>query len=111
MKIVPVVLDSTYGRAAAGISAVLTRADGLSWEPLAQAESGQRGCIEEWRGLDLGHGSYRITFNCNVYFSSLGELAAYPEASVSFSSRAELETLWIRLTLSPFSYTVNFAIC
>ncbi len=111
MKIVPMVLDSTYGRAAAGISAQLTRADGPRWEPLAKAESGAHGDIEEWRELDLDHGSYRITFDCDMYFSSLGELAAYPDASVSFSSRGGLDTLWIRLALSPFSYTVNFATC
>ena len=111
MKIVSKVLDSTYGRAAVGVSALLTRADGIRWEPLTQAQSGPHGCIEEWKEMDLGNGSYRIIFNCDVYFSSLGELAAYPEVSITFCSRGELDTLWIWLALSPYSYTVNFATC
>ena len=83
----------------------------MRWEPLNQAQSGQYGCIEEWKGLDLGRGSYRIIFNSDVYFSSLGELAAYPEVGVTFFARGELDTLWIWLALSPYSYTVSFAIC
>lgn len=109
MRIIPRVLDSTYGRAAVGVSAILTRADGVDWEPLAKAESGRFGCFEEWLRLNLARGFYRISFDCGSYFSSLGELGAYPEVCISFRLREEFETLSIRLDLSPYSYTVHFA--
>jgi len=109
MRIIPRVLDSTYGRAAVGVSAILARADGADWEPLAKAESGRFGCFEEWLRLNLARGFYRISFDCGSYFSSLGELGAYPEVGISFRLREEFETLSIRLDLSPYSYTVHFA--
>ena len=56
-------------------------------------------------------GFYRISFYCGSYFSSLGELAAYPEVGISFRLREEFEILSIRVALSPYSYTVHFATC
>jgi 5-hydroxyisourate hydrolase len=104
MRIVAQVLDGTYGKPAAGVPALLTRASGDDWIVVAQAETNIDGLIEDWNSWRLERGLYRITFDCDSYFAVLGGNAAYPEVMVTF--RVLNETLvHVQLTLAPCSYS------
>jgi 5-hydroxyisourate hydrolase len=108
MNISTHVLDGTYGKAAAGVRAYLARADGVDWITIGSAETNTDGYIEEWRSRRLRHGLYRMVFDSDEYFASLGGMPAYPEVTVIFRVTSEARTLLVQITLSPNSYSAYF---
>jgi 5-hydroxyisourate hydrolase len=108
MKITTEVLDNTYGQSAAGVRARLERAGGNDWITVAVAETNRQGCVEDWDSWRLEPGLYRIVFDSDGYFASLGAAAAYPEVVVMFRIVDALHTFQIRVNLSPYSYSTYF---
>jgi 5-hydroxyisourate hydrolase len=102
-------LDSVYGRSAAGVKARLERANHSGWQVQAEAETDGEGCVGAWRGLAFTRGLYRIDFDSDRYFVSLGISAAYPEISVKFRMQDDGDPHDIQakivLLLSPFAYS------
>jgi 5-hydroxyisourate hydrolase len=108
MTITTQVQDSVYGHPAAGVRARLERADGTDWTTISDAEANSEGSVEDWDSRRLERGLYRIVFDSDGYFASLGVATAYPEVVVIFRILDELHTFQVQVNLSPYSYSTYF---
>ena len=108
VRIVTQVLDGTHGKTAVGVRARLSRASGNNWSTVADAETGNDGCIEEWHTWHLERGLYRIVFDSDGYFAKLGATTAYPEIVVVFRTENESHLFQVQVTLAPYSYSTYF---
>jgi 5-hydroxyisourate hydrolase len=108
MKILVQVLDGTYGKPAVGVRASLARVNGNGSEILAEAETDQQGCIDDWDRQQLERGIYRAVLDTDRYFASLGAASAYPEVSVIFRMHEESSAFQVQVTLAPSSYSTYF---
>lgn len=105
MKIRTQVLDGTYGKPAAGVSARLEHAaSGNGWVAIREAETDESGCIEDWDGWRLEHGVYRLVFDSDSHFARLGTATAYPEVIIIFRIQDESQDFQVQVTLTPYSY-------
>lgn len=102
------VLDVVYGRSAAGVRARLERPAGEGWTVAARAETDGEGRILDWLDEKLEQGAYRIVFDSDSYFASLGISAAYPEINVLFRVQDESDSCQIQVQLAPYSYSMLF---
>ncbi|MEO3867457.1 hydroxyisourate hydrolase [Nonomuraea sp. B12E4] len=105
-------LDSVYGRSAAGIRARLEHAGLSGWRVQAEAETDEDGYVKAWRERAFARGLYRIIFDSDRYFVTLGLSAAYPEISVMFrmqdDSGPDEIRIRLQLLLSPHAYSTYF---
>jgi 5-hydroxyisourate hydrolase len=101
-------LDVVYGRSAAGVRARLEQPAGDGWRVVAHAETDVEGRILDWLDGKLEQGAYRIVFDSDSYFASLGISAAYPEINVLFRVQDESDTCQIQVQLAPYSYSTFF---
>ncbi|HEY6309508.1 MAG TPA: hydroxyisourate hydrolase [Streptosporangiaceae bacterium] len=108
MRITTHVLDGTYGQSAAGVHAYLERASGNGWVTVCDVETDSEGCIEDWGSRQLERGLYRIVFDSDRYFATLGAITAYPEVVVIFRIPSESRAFQVQVTLSPYSYSTHF---
>jgi 5-hydroxyisourate hydrolase len=108
MRITTHVLDGTHGQSAVGVQACLERATGQGWVMICDAETDGNGCIENWDGGRLERGLYRIVFDSDRYFTTLGSVTAYPEIVVIFRMPGESSAFQVDITLSPYSYSTYF---
>jgi 5-hydroxyisourate hydrolase len=108
MRITAHVLDGTYGQSAAGVRAYLERSSGNGWVTVCAAQTDSGGCIEDWDSRQLGRGLYRIVFDSDRYFATLGTITAYPEIVVIFRMPSESRSFQVHVTLSPYSYSTYF---
>jgi 5-hydroxyisourate hydrolase len=105
MRIATHVLDGTYGRSAVGVRASLERSSGNGWAVIRIAETNDEGRIEKWDNCHLERGLYRLVFDSDSYFSTLGTNTAYPEVVVIFRMPDESSSFQVHVTLSPYSYS------
>ena len=105
MRITTRVLDGTYGRSAAGVHAYLDRASRNGWVTVCEADTNSEGRIEDWDSRQLDRGLYRMVFDGDRYFATLGAITAYPEVVVIFRMPSESHTFQVQVTLSPYSYS------
>jgi 5-hydroxyisourate hydrolase len=109
MRIHTQVLDGTYGKPAAGVSATLSRAaSDNGWSTVGLAETDDDGRIADWDGWRLEQGLYRIVFDSDSHFAKLGVATAYPEITVIFRIQDESQDFQVQITLSPYSYSTYF---
>ena len=101
-------LDVVHGRSAAGIRARLEQQVGRHWRLISQAETDGEGHILDWLDDKLEQGAYRIVFDSDSYFASLGMSAAYPESTVLFRVQDEADNCQIQVLLAPYSYSMFF---
>jgi 5-hydroxyisourate hydrolase len=100
------ILDATYGKAATGVRARLTRAGDSDWITVGNAETNSDGCIEDWQDRTLPSGLYRIICDSKSYFAMLGGMPMYMEVALLFRITDEPITLHVLLILSPNFYSV-----
>jgi len=102
------VLDTSRGRPAAGVDAVLARrtADG-GWKEIGRGTTDDDGRIAAVlpAGTPLSAGDYRLTFALGPWFESRGVETFYPEATVVFRVGDPGQHHHVPLLLSPFGYT------
>ncbi len=110
MTIRTLVQDSMYGHPAAGVRARLERTDGSGWTTISYAQANSEGSVEDWDSCHLERGLYRIVFDSDSYFASLGAATAYPEVVVIFRILDELHTFQVQVNLAPYSYSAYFGI-
>jgi 5-hydroxyisourate hydrolase len=110
MRILTQILDGTYGKPAAGLSACLSRSTGGDWEIVGEAYTSDNGCIDEWNSWHLARGLYRIAFDSDSHFAKLGIAAAYPEVIVIFRMQDEAHDFQVQVTFTPYSYFTYFGI-
>lgn len=108
MRVVAQVLDGTYGKAAAGVRADLSRANAQGWLTVAEAETNVNGCIDDWDIWYLERGLYRIVFDSDSYFAGLGAASAYPEVVVIFRLQDEYDVFQVQVVMAPYSYSAYF---
>jgi 5-hydroxyisourate hydrolase len=108
MRIFVQTLDGTNGKPAVGVGARLARADGRSWTTVAAAETNHEGFMENWDVRNFERGLYRIIFDSDGYFASLGVTIAYPEVAVIFRMEPETHSFQVQVILAPYSYSTYF---
>lgn len=111
MRITTQVLDGSNGKNAVGVRALLARSTGADWTTIAESETNQQGRIEDWDSWPLEHGLYRIVFDSDSYFASLGANTAYPEVAVIFRMLNKSAEFQVQVTLAPYSYSTYFGYC
>jgi len=108
MSVTAQALDVVYGRSAAGVRARLERPAGEGWQVISHAETDCDGTIDDWLDDRLEQGAYRIVFDSDSYFASLGMSAAYPEIAVVFRVQDEADICQIQVLIAPYSYSMYF---
>lgn len=105
-KITTHVLDTSRGRAAAGVAVTLEREFGDGWESAGQGRTDDDGRLDNLLDADepLGIGTYRLTFDTGTYFAAHGAETFYPHVVVVFRVRGE-EHYHVPLLVSPFGYS------
>lgn len=108
MRIAAQMLDSTYGQSAVGVQAHLQHASGTGWTTVADAITDSEGRIEDWHGWRQERGLYRLVFDSDNYFASLGANTAYPEVIIMFRMVNEADNCQVQVTICPYSYSTYF---
>ena len=99
------VLDTSRGRPAAGVPVVLERAVDSGWQPVGRGTTDADGRVGDLLRSPPEVGRYRLSFDTDTYFRSLGEAGFYPEVSVTFVVGHGEEHYHVPLLLSPFGYS------
>lgn len=108
MTIVAEVLDSVYGKPAAGIRVRMMQAAGNQWETIAVAETTDDGRIDAWGRTPLRSGLYRIIVDTDSYFAGLGAMAAYPDICLTFRKPEQCGAIHVHIMLAPYSCATSF---
>ncbi|MCC7528838.1 MAG: hydroxyisourate hydrolase [Candidatus Melainabacteria bacterium] len=106
-KITSHVLDSSRGKPAQGVPVALDRnADG-KWVELSKAQTNSDGRVPElWtEAMKLQTGIYRLTFDTQKYFESIGVKGFYPSVAIVFEIPDAAQHYHVPLLISPFSYS------
>lgn len=99
------VLDAATGTPAAGVPVTLSHLSVDGWVTLAEAVTDADGRVSQFGPESVPAGRYRVTFDTQAYFASLGQAAFYPEVQVVFEL-AEVDAHYhVPLLLSPFAYS------
>lgn len=99
------VLDAATGTPAAGVPVTLSQLAEGGWVTLAEAVTDADGRVSQFGPEAVAAGRYRVTFDTQAYFASLGQKAFYPEVQVVFEL-AEVDAHYhVPLLLSPFAYS------
>lgn len=98
------VLNTHLGRPATGIQATLDRWQNEKWVKIALDHTDASGRIDEWCEGMLVTGIYRIRFDTDAYFVSLGERSFYPDVVISFRITNPKEHYHVPLLISAHGY-------
>jgi 5-hydroxyisourate hydrolase len=102
------VLDTSLGRPAAAVPVHLERRSSSgAWQTVASGETDSNGRCRDLASSDdpLSPGVYRITFDTERYFGTLGVDGLYPVVAVTFVVREATSHYHIPLLVSPNGYT------
>jgi 5-hydroxyisourate hydrolase len=101
------VLDTQWGRPAAGVPIVLEFQEGTGWRELARGTTNSDGRVKDFlpAGTSLQAGTYRMTFHTAEYFRANSVKGFYPYVSVVFEIHSAGEHYHVPLLLSPFGYS------
>jgi 5-hydroxyisourate hydrolase len=98
------VVDGTYGRPAAGVSVRLDRDVEGSWAKQHSDVSDEEGRLSPLDGARFGRGVYRLEFDLDSYFTSMGIAPFYPVATMSFRIADPAHAHHISLIITPSAY-------
>ncbi|PVF96071.1 Hydroxyisourate hydrolase [Serendipita vermifera] len=102
------VLDTQFGKPAAGINVILSRAeeDGTSFSAMATGATDADGrCTTLLPPQNLPAGIYKMTFATKPYFTETNRDTFFPVVEIIFDLKDPEQHYHIPLLLSPFSYT------
>jgi 5-hydroxyisourate hydrolase len=100
------VIDSTAGQAAVGVTVILQLRQASEWVPVGRGVTDGKGRATLTEGK-LALGTYRLTFDIAAYHREHGiEIPFFPEVKVAFIVRDADEHYHVPLLLSPFGYTI-----
>jgi 5-hydroxyisourate hydrolase len=101
------VLDTQWGRPAAGVPILLELQEGTGWRELARGTTNSDGRVRDFlpAGTSLQAGIYRMTFQTDEYFRAHSIKGFYPYVSVVFELASPNEHYHVPLLLSPFGYS------
>ena len=100
------VLDTSLGRPAVGIAAVLEwRARDGAWSVVGQGVTDADGRIRDLLSGPLETGTFRLTFETGAYFRAQGKTGFYPTVPIVFQIVDAGQHHHVPLLLSPFGYS------
>jgi 5-hydroxyisourate hydrolase len=102
------VLDTQWGRPAAGVPITLEAQDSSGgWKELARGTTNSDGRVRDFlpSSTSLGPGIYRMTFQTAEYFRAHALKGFYPYVAVVFEIHTAGEHYHVPLLLSPFGYS------
>ncbi len=101
------ILDTSAGRPASGVSAVLFVSGDGEMQEIASGKTDADGRITQWLDPEtrLPAGECRIRFETQAYFETLGVQAFYPFVDIVFTITADGEHYHVPLLLNPFGYS------
>ena len=102
------VLDTQWGRPAAGVPITLEVQEGAErWRELARGTTNSDGRVRDFlpAGQNLQPGTYRMTFQTGEYFRAHATRGFYPYVSVVFEIHTAGEHYHVPLLLSPFGFS------
>lgn len=101
------ILDTSKGSPAVGVAVVLEKPElNGDWIAVGKGTTNADGRIPDLLATDviLDSGVYRLTFDTNSYFNSLGINAFYPSVSITFLT-VDTSHYHVPLLLNPFGYS------
>ncbi len=100
------ILDTNLGKPAANVACVLFRKVDDQWTKIASGQTNSDGRIVDWmQETERKSGIYRIEFDTDGYFETLGQACFYPSVTIDFRIVATDEHYHVPLLLSPFGYS------
>jgi 5-hydroxyisourate hydrolase len=100
------VLDLSHGRPAVDLEVELHKKSGNDWKPIGAGLTDVNGRCNELLGeLQLGVGTYRLTFHVGAYYKAHHIETFYTEVPVIFDVRDAGGHFHVPLLLSPFGFS------
>jgi len=99
------VLDTTVGRPAGGIPAVLESLTPEGISVVGEGETDEDGRVLKLNAAELAAGRYRLTLSTDDYFRARHGAVFYPSISVSFELSADREHYHIAVLTSTYSFS------
>lgn len=79
------VLDTHLGKPAKDLPVTLQKLKDGAWQTIAAGKTNSDGRIVDWlEGKSRESGHYKITFDTDSYFNTLGITCFYPKVSIEF---------------------------
>jgi len=106
-KITSHVLDASRGKPAEGVPISLERNTDGKWIEISKDRTNSDGRVPDlWtEGMKLEKGIYRLTFDTEIYFQSIGVQGFYPHVPIVFEVHDAAQHYHVPLLISPFSYS------
>src|SRR5512138_1648898 len=98
------VLNTSTGKPAEGVEAILYFQENTGWTEIARSNTNNDGRIVEWLNKEPAAGVYKIRFETKPYFNKNSIKTFYPYVEVAFEIQPN-EHYHIPLLLSPFGYS------
>jgi len=99
------VLDTTIGRPAAGIPALLESIGPGTAAEAGRGETDDDGRVFQLNAADLAPGRFRLTLDTAAYFERRHGSMFYPQISVSFALSGDRDHYHIAVLTSTYSYS------
>jgi 5-hydroxyisourate hydrolase len=101
------VLDTAFGRPAAGLPITISILQEQDWSLLGNGVTNKDGRITDLLPSDkpLQPGTYKLRFDTSAYFGAAGVEGFYPFVEVTFVIRKNDQHYHVPLLLSPFGYS------
>lgn len=101
------VLDLTLGRPAVDVAVLLERADGGTWEEVAQSVTDADGRVKSLlpSSETLRNGHYRLGFATGEYFRRQGIGSFHPYIEIDFDVTDAAQHYHVPLLVTPHSYS------
>lgn len=97
------ILDSVYGRPAAGVLVSIARNAPEGWADQAQEQTDVSGLVSGLSDALAEGGIYKVEFDLDRYFSSLGVNPFYSAVTIKFKVVDAHQPQHISLFISPYS--------
>jgi 5-hydroxyisourate hydrolase len=104
MSVLVRVINCTYGRPAVGVPVRLERDIDGAWVEQERDLTDDEGCISQLGNAGLARGIYRLEFDLDSYFFSLGIAPFYPAVSIRFRMTDPTRPCDISLLITPSAY-------
>ena len=99
------ILDTTIGRPAANVTVSLWQQKDAEWYKIADGITDKDGRVKApWENINIEEGVYKMYFQIDAYFETIGTKAFYPFVEVVFHVDADSHHYHVPLLLNPFGY-------
>jgi 5-hydroxyisourate hydrolase len=100
------VVDCLYGKPAIGVPIRLNSQIDGAWTEQWRDRTGEDGRASTGTNIRFSRGVWRLEFDVDGYFATLGAKSFYPIATINFQLSETTSSYCIALLITPFAYTV-----